>query len=126
LDETCWQAGENINHIQLLCKEQRDEKGRMKSFKEGKLVLWMPKATKIKGGKFTLPWKGPIKIQKMFNNNIVELSTINDEGAKRVKNNKLKAYYHNNPQTSVIIMVVIVETRRSGKIRNRHRKKNKA
>jgi hypothetical protein len=35
----------------------------MKSFKEGKLILWMPKATKIKGGKFTLPWKGPFKIQ---------------------------------------------------------------
>jgi hypothetical protein len=31
----------------------------MKSFKEGELVLWMPKATKIKGGEFTLPWKGP-------------------------------------------------------------------
>ncbi len=30
----------------------------MKIFKEGELVLWMPKATKIKGGKFTLPWKG--------------------------------------------------------------------
>jgi hypothetical protein len=33
-----------------------------KSFKEGQLVLWMPKAIKIKGGKFTLPWKGPFKI----------------------------------------------------------------
>jgi hypothetical protein len=49
-----------------LRKEQRDEKGRMKSFKEGELILWMPKVTKIKGGKFTLPWKGPFKIQKVF------------------------------------------------------------
>ncbi len=47
-----------------MCKEQRDEKGKMKIFLEGKLVLWMPKATEIKGGKFTLPWKGPFKIQE--------------------------------------------------------------
>jgi hypothetical protein len=73
LDETCWQVGENINHIQMLHKKQKDENGKIKSFKEGKLVLWMPKAIKIKGGKFTLPWKGPFKIQKMFDNNIVEL-----------------------------------------------------
>ncbi len=30
LDETCWQAQKNINHIQLLCKEEgwkkKDEK----------------------------------------------------------------------------------------------------
>ncbi len=58
LGETCWQAGENINHIQLLRKKQRDEKGKIKSFKEGKLVLWMQKVLKIKGGKFTLCWKG--------------------------------------------------------------------
>jgi hypothetical protein len=58
LDETHWQTKGNINHIQLLHKEQRDEKGKMKSFLEGELVLWMPKSTKIKGGKFTLPWKG--------------------------------------------------------------------
>ncbi len=70
----------------------------MKNFKEGKLVLWMFKATKIKGGKFTLPWKGPFKIQKMFDNNVVELSTISDEGVERV-NNKLKTYHHNNPST---------------------------
>jgi hypothetical protein len=44
-------------------------KREIKSFKEVELVLWMFKATKIKGGKFTLPWKGPFKIQKMFDNN---------------------------------------------------------
>jgi hypothetical protein len=85
----------------------------------------MLKATKIKGGKFTLPWKGPIKIQKMFNNNIVELSTISDEGVETVNNNKLKAYHHNNPPTSVIIAVVTVDTIPNGKIKNRHKKKNK-
>jgi len=72
-----------INHIQLLCKKRGDEKGKIKKFKEGELVLWMLKATKINGGKFTLPWKGPFKIEKMFGNNIVELSTINDEGGKK-------------------------------------------
>jgi hypothetical protein len=51
----------------------------MKSFEEGKLMLWMPKATKFKGGKFILLWKGPFKVQQMFNNNIVELSTISND-----------------------------------------------
>ncbi len=75
----------------MLHKEQRDQKGRMKSSKEGELILWMPKATKFKGGKFTLPWKGPFKIQKIFDNNIMELSTISDEWVERVNINKLKA-----------------------------------
>ncbi len=37
------------------------EKRNFKNICEGDLVLWMPKSTKIKGGKFKLPWKGPIK-----------------------------------------------------------------
>jgi len=40
----------------------------------------MCETTKIKGDKFTLPWKGPFKIQKMFDNNTMELSTISDWG----------------------------------------------
>ncbi len=32
LDKIRWQAGENINHIQLLRKENRDEKGKIKKF----------------------------------------------------------------------------------------------
>jgi hypothetical protein len=35
LDEIHWKASENINHIQLLHKEQKDEKVKMKSFMEG-------------------------------------------------------------------------------------------
>jgi hypothetical protein len=50
LNEIRKQAKENINHIQLLCKEQRDEKGKIFFFKEGELILWLPKATKTKGG----------------------------------------------------------------------------
>jgi hypothetical protein len=53
----------------------------------------MLEATKIKGVKFTLPWKGPFKIQKMFDNNTVELSTISDEGVEKVNINKLKTYH---------------------------------
>jgi hypothetical protein len=64
LDENRWQAKENINHIQQLRKEQHDNKGKMKSSHEEEWVLWMPKAMKIKGGKFRLPWKGPFKVQK--------------------------------------------------------------
>jgi len=64
LHENCWHARENMNHIKLLRKFQQDDKGKMKSFKEGELVLWMPKAMKIKGGKFRLLWKVLIKCKK--------------------------------------------------------------
>jgi len=39
----------------------------------------MPKVMKIKGGKFRLPWKGLYKVQKNFNNNTVELSTLSND-----------------------------------------------
>jgi hypothetical protein len=55
----------------------------------------------------------------------MELSTISDEGVERININKLKAYHHENPPTDVIIVVVIVDIRLNGKIRNRHRKKKK-
>ncbi len=48
LDETFWHVGENINHIQLLHKEQTDDQGKIKKFK-GELVLWMLKTTKNEG-----------------------------------------------------------------------------
>ncbi len=63
LDETNWQVGKNIYHIPLLHKK-KDEKGRMKRFNEGELVVWMLRATKIKGVKFSLPWRGPLKYKK--------------------------------------------------------------
>jgi hypothetical protein len=51
-----------MNHIQLLQKYQQDDEGKMKTFEEGELVLWMLKATKLKGGKFKLLWKGLYKM----------------------------------------------------------------
>ncbi len=81
-------------------KEQRDEKGKIKSFNEGELVLWMLKARRIKRGKFILPWKVPFKIQKMFDNNMVQLSTINNERAKTININKLKVQSTNQYNNS--------------------------
>jgi hypothetical protein len=46
INENHWHVGENMNNIQLLWKYQQDDKGKMKSFKEGELVLWMPKTMK--------------------------------------------------------------------------------
>ncbi len=54
----------------------------------------------------------------------MELSTISDEGVEIVNINKPKVY-HYNPPTNVIIVDVIVDTKPSSKIGNRHRKKTK-
>jgi hypothetical protein len=61
----------------------------------------------------------------MFDNNSVELSTISDEGVERVNINKLKLYHHSNPPTNLIILVVTIDIRPSGKITNRHKKETK-
>jgi hypothetical protein len=39
----------------------------------------MPESTKIKGGKFKLPLKGPYKMCKAFNNDTIKLTTLGDD-----------------------------------------------
>ncbi len=56
----------------------------------------MPKSTKIKGGKFKLPLKGPYKMCKAFNNDTIKLTTLGDDQVKRVNMNKLKEYHSKN------------------------------
>jgi hypothetical protein len=86
--------GEIIEHIPLIQKEQWDDKGKIKNFEERKLVLWMPGVTKIIGNKFKFPWEGPYKIHKIFNNNIVELTTMGNDEMGMANINKLKEYCH--------------------------------
>jgi hypothetical protein len=64
LDEEHWQVRENMNHIELIKKYQRDDKNKTKSFEESKLVLWLPKATKIKGRSLSYHGKVHIKYRK--------------------------------------------------------------
>ncbi len=108
MDEERWYVGENINHIQLFKKENWDEKGKLKSMYEGDLVLRMPKTIKIKGGKFRLPWKGPYKVRKFFNNNIVELTSLGDDEVERVNINKLKKYHSKSVVVDVMVANVYV------------------
>ncbi len=60
-------------------KENWDEKRKLKNTRKGDLILWMPKSTKIKGGKFKLPLKGPYKMCKAFNNDTIKLTTLGDD-----------------------------------------------
>jgi len=111
LDEKHWYASDNINHIQLIPKENWDEKGKLKNICEGDLVLWMPKSTKIKGGKFKLPWKGPYKICKLLIITLSKLTTLGDDDAevKRVNVNKLKKYHFKNMAIDIMVANIHVE-----------------
>jgi hypothetical protein len=80
----------------------------------------MPKPTKIKGHKFRLPWKGPFKIQKMFNNNIMESSTISNDDIENININKLKEYHHDNTLIVVMIIIIIVNIKHINKPKNRN------
>jgi hypothetical protein len=94
LDEDRWQAKEKILATSNYYKRNNGMiKGRY--FEERKLVLWMPRVTKITGNKFKFPWEGPYKIHKIFNNNIVELTTMSNDEMGMENINKLKEYCHN-------------------------------
>jgi hypothetical protein len=56
----------------------------------------MPKSTNINRGKFKLPWKGPYKVHKTFNNNIFKLTTLGNDEVEKVNVNKLKEYHSKN------------------------------
>jgi hypothetical protein len=80
----------------------------------------MPKPTKIKGHKFRLAWKRPFKIQKMFNNNIMESSTISNDDIENININKLKEYHHDNTLIVVMIIIIIVNIKHINKPKNRN------
>jgi hypothetical protein len=54
---------ENIDYIQIPRKHQRDDDKHLKTFKDGDLVLWLPKDPKIKEGKFLFPWTGLFQVK---------------------------------------------------------------
>jgi hypothetical protein len=65
------------------------------------------KGSKYKGSKFKLPWEGPYKVHRVYNNNIVEFSILSNSDAKKVNINKLKHYLGEPPIVIMIIMVKI-------------------
>jgi hypothetical protein len=67
------------------------------------------KTTKIKGGKLKLTWKGPYKVHKTFNNNIIELTTLGDDEAEKVNINKLKEYHSKSVVTNLMVANVHVK-----------------
>jgi hypothetical protein len=97
----------------------------MKGFKEGELVLWMPIATKIKVKKFRLPWKGPYKVQKVFNNNTIKLSTLSNDDMEKVNIKKLKECRHNDTPIIVTTNVVIVQKKSKSRWDSRGNAKHK-
>jgi hypothetical protein len=64
----------------------------LKVFEDGDLVLWLPKDPEIEKENFLFPWIGPFEVKKAFNNNNIQLSTLNAENVTLVNANKLKAY----------------------------------
>jgi hypothetical protein len=54
--------------------------------------MWLPKDPKIKERKFLFLWTSPFQVKKTFNNNSIQLNTLNNEDITLVNVNKLKAY----------------------------------
>jgi hypothetical protein len=75
-----------MDYIEHLRKAQHDHRPKEKKIEEGDLVLWI----KIKGGKFQIPWDGPFKIGKVYNNNTISLHNFINDELGQVNINKLK------------------------------------
>ncbi len=86
-------ARENIDYIQILRKHKRDDEKHLNKFKDGNLVLWLPKDPKIKEKKlFFFLWTSSFQVKKAFNNNTIQLSTLSNEDIALVNVNKLRVY----------------------------------
>jgi len=72
-------------------------------------VLWLPKDPKIKEMTFLFLWISSFRINKAFNKNIVQLSTLSDEDLALVNVNKLKAYQ--NPIFTIIVITIITQNK---------------
>ncbi len=55
LDEKRIRVRKNIDYIQILRKHKKYDEKHLKKFKDGDFVLWLPKDSKIKEGKFLFP-----------------------------------------------------------------------
>jgi hypothetical protein len=58
-------------------------------------------------GKFFFPWTNPFQVKKAFGNNIVQLSTLNNENIALVNVNKLYAYQ--NPIITIVAITIIMQ-----------------
>jgi hypothetical protein len=93
--------------FQILKKHKRDDEKQLKNFEDGNLVLWLPKDLKINEGKFLFSWIGSFRVKKAFNNNTIQLNTLNDEDITLVIVNKLKAY--RNPIITITVITIIMQ-----------------
>ncbi len=50
-------------------------------------------------------------MQKIFNNNTVELSTLSNKDVERVNINKIKEYHHGETPTIIMTIIVNIEGR---------------
>jgi hypothetical protein len=73
-----------------------------------KMVIWccgFQKIQKLKKANSFFPWIGPFRVKKVFDNNIVQLSTLSNEDVALLDINQLKPYQ--NPIELIILGVVI-------------------
>lgn len=73
-------------------KEKLQENKNPKFYK-GQNILWHQRMNKLGPGKFRIRWSGPYEIKEIYNNNTIDVITLQGESLGRVNMSKIKPYH---------------------------------
>jgi hypothetical protein len=85
--------------------KENSQQNKSPKFYKGQKILWHQRMNKPGLGKFRIQWSGPYEITKIYDNNTVDVSTLQGETLGRVNMSKIKPY-HEPPETKAYVLEV--------------------
>jgi hypothetical protein len=94
LDEKRLQAQQNLEMYRARMERAYNKLARVRRFRQGELVLAIPKPLRISGGKFKSRWEGPYVVEKAYEGGTYQLVDRKGERVMDPLNGRfLKKYY---------------------------------
>ena len=82
------EKGEKANHA-----KEKVNQNKISKFYKGQKVLWHQRMNKPGPGKFRIRWSGPYEIKEIYDNNTVDVNTLQGQPLGRVNMSKIKPYH---------------------------------
>lgn len=97
-EKACKYCKRHSNHIKRESDEVNQGEGELKGNKipkcyTGQKILWYQRMSKLGPGKFRIRWSGPYIIKEIYNNNTMDVITLQGENIGRVNMSKIKPYH---------------------------------
>jgi hypothetical protein len=94
LDEKRLQAQQNLEMYRARMERAYNKLARVRQFRQGELVLAIPKPLRVSGGKFKSWWEGPYVVEKAYEGGTYQLVDRKGERVMAPLNGRfLKKYY---------------------------------